>query len=312
MSAIHHLIVGPAQHGVTRHALQLAEAAGAQSITRLESFRHVDLPEGPVHVTFTDHLFGNGPEVAVDNLLALVGNRALSVSLHDIPQPEEGAERFAHRAHAYRRLLHAARLTVVNSAHEARHLPGARVIRLPIPAVDSPFQPEPRTVGVLGFLYPGKGHEDIIQALAGTDYRLRFLGAVSQGHEKWADDLVESARSTGLDVEVTGWLGDDDLAAEMGRVSIPVCPHRHFSASGSLMTWLGAGRHVLVTDSDYAQEIDEWLPGRMTLVTDWREAIDAYADRLACGESEPLEPPRYGWAEVAAEWSKEWARCEMN
>ena len=42
---------------------------------------------------------------------------------------------------------------------------------------------------------------------------------------------------------------------------MPVCPHRHFSASGSLMTWLGAGRKVLVTDSDYAREIDAWLPG---------------------------------------------------
>ena len=180
---------------------------------------------------------------------------------------------------------------MVNSNHEASFFDAATtVIRLPIPVIDSHFDPEPGSVGVLGFLYPGKGHEDLIAAL--PDRRLRFLGAVSKGHETWAENL---------DAEITGWLSDAQLAHEMGRIAVPVCPHRHFSASGSLMTWLGAGRTVLVRDSDYAREIDAWLPGRVTLVADggWREAVDKHVP-------EQLDPPRYGWAEVARLWEETW------
>lgn len=279
-----HLIVGPAGHGVTEYALGLARATGAE-VVREETFGDTPLA-GPVHVTFTDHLFGDTAEL----LLARIDG-PLSVSLHDIPQPEEGAERYARRARVYRELVEKADVAVVNSNHEASFFDAApTVIRLPIPVIDSPFDPEPGSVGVLGFLYPGKGHEDLIEAL--PDHRLRFLGAVSTGHEKWAENL---------DAEITGWLSDAQLAREIGRIAVPVCPHRHFSASGSLMAWLGAGRTVLVRDSAYAREIDAWLPGRVTLVADggWREAVAKHVP-------EQLEPPRYGWAEVAELWEETW------
>lgn len=279
-----HLIVGPVGHGVTEYALGLARATGAEVI-REETFGDSPLA-GAVHVTFTDHLFGDTAE----RLLARIDG-PLSVSLHDIPQPEEGAERYARRAGVYRELVEKADVAVVNSNHEASFFDAApTVIRLPIPVIDSPFAPEPGSVGVLGFLYPGKGHEDLIAAL--PDRRLRFLGAVSHGHETWAENL---------DAEITGWLSDAQLAAEMGRIAVPVCPHRHFSASGSLMAWLGAGRTVLVRDSAYAREIDAWLPGRVTLVADggWREAVDKHVPKQ-------MDPPRYGWADVARLWEETW------
>ena len=248
-----HLIVGPAGHGVTEYALGLARATEAEVI-REETFGGSPLT-GPVHVTFTDHLFGDTAE----GLLARIDG-SLSVSLHDIPQPEEGAERYARRARVYRKLVEKADVAVVNSNHEAAFFDAApTVIRLPIPVIDSPFNPEPGSVGVLGFLYPGKGHEDLIEAL--PDHRLRFLGAVSHGHETWAENL---------DAEITGWLSD-------------------------------AGRTVLVRDSDYAREIDAWLPGRVTLVADggWREAVAKH-------EPKQIDPPRYGWAEVAQLWEETW------
>ena len=171
-----HLIVGPAGHGVTEYALGLARATGAEVI-REDTFGDTVL-EGPVHVTFTDHLFGDTAE----RLLARIDG-PLSVSFHDIPQPEEGEARYARRAPVYNQLAHAADVAVVNSHHEASFFSAAAsaaaptVIRLPIPVIDSPFNPEPGTVGVLGFIYPGKGHEDLVDAL--PDRRLRFLGAVS-------------------------------------------------------------------------------------------------------------------------------------
>lgn len=292
---MNHLIVGPDGHGVTEYALGLARATNATSVIREETFGSAPLPEGPIHVTFTDHLFGDTAET----LLARLGDRPFSVSLHDIPQPEEGEGRYARRAEIYRTLASAADVAVVNSEHEARFFSAGAsapaVIRLPIPVIHAPFAPEDGTVGVLGFLYPGKGHEDLVAAL--PEATLRFLGAVSAGHEEWADRLVASGRN----VELTGWLTNDELAGEIGRIAVPVCPHRHFSASGSLMTWLGAGRKVLVTDSDYAREIDAWLPGRVTLVEEggWRDAVEKHVP-------EQLDPPRYGWSEVANLWEEAW------
>ncbi|SDL89210.1 hypothetical protein SAMN04488535_1147 [Corynebacterium mycetoides] len=298
-----HLIVGPDGHGVTAYALQLAAALGVPDaqIVRETEFTDSPLPDEPVHVAFTDHLFGADPGEGVDKLLARVGRRPLSVSFHDIPQPEEGRQRYHRRAQAYHRLARAAALSTVNSEHEAAFFEvDTSVIRLPVPRIDSPFAPEPDTVGVLGFLYPGKGHEDLIAALRGTDYRLRFLGAVSAGHEKWARGLER-------DADITGWLSDADLAREMGRIAVPVCAHRHFSASGSLMTWLGAGRNVLASDSPYTREIDQWLPGRITLVGGgaWRSAVEAFSPR-------ELEPPAYGWDDVAAAWRGRWAACGLT
>ncbi|MEX3504991.1 glycosyltransferase family 1 protein [Corynebacterium sp. LK2510] len=291
-----HLIVGPDNHGVTAYALALAHHTGADIV------RGGPLPDGPIHVTFTDHLFGPTPDAAVDALLTTLGPRPFSVSLHDVPQPQEGAERFARRAPAYRRITAAATLSVVNSAHEASFFDGdVDIIRLPIPRIDLPaVDMIPYTVGILGFLYPGKGHEDLIAALRGTEYRLRFLGSVSRGHEAWADSLATHA-------EITGWLSDKQLALEVARTEIPVCAHRHYSASGSLMTWLGAGRTVLASDSPYTREIDQWLPGRITLVSDgqWREAVDTFVPRT-------VEPPRYGWPEVAAAWKERWAACGLT
>ena len=314
MSHPTHLVVGPDGHGVTEYALSLASAAGAP-VLREDVFGDAPLPDGFIHTTFTDHLFGPHPDAAVNNLLARAGQCRLSVSFHDIPQPEEGDERFARRAPAYLRLARACHesggVAVTNSDHEARFFRSqgveVSVVHLPIPHIHSGYAPEPGTVGVLGFLYPGKGYEDVIDALAGTDYRLRFLGSVSSGHEDWADGLLQRATDAGLDAEITGWLTDDELAAEMGRIAVPVCAHKHFSASGSLMTWLGAGRHVLATDSDYTREIDSWLPGRITLVDtsapgSWAAAVDAFT------ESGPTDPPSWTWDDVASQWIGLWER----
>ncbi|QGU05342.1 glycosyltransferase [Corynebacterium comes] len=299
--AVTHLIVGPDGHGVTEYALALARHAGGGVVRDIGP-----LPPGPVHVTFTDHLFGPTPEEAVDRVLARCAGHTLSLSLHDIPQPEEGAQRFARRSPAYLRLAGAADLVVCNSRHEASFFPDSvEVIPLPVPPVRSRYRPEPGTVGILGFIYPGKGHDDIIRALAGTGLKIRALGGVSAGHEDWARHLQDLATESGVDLRITGYLSEADLAEEMGRVAVPVCAHRHYSASGSLMTWLGAGRHVLVSDSPYTREMARQWPDRIGIVADWRDALlDA-----AASPTPPIgTPDGWDWPEVAAGWSSVWER----
>ena len=291
-----HLIVGPEGHGVTEYARSLAAHSPGSVLVGAGP-----LPPGPVHATFTDHLFGDSPDAAVDALLARCVGHPLSVSLHDIPQPGEGAERFARRAPAYRRLASAADLAVVNSRHEASFFGGAvEVVPLPVPTIDSPYDPEPGTVGILGFIYPGKGHDDLLRAVAGTGLRVRALGGVSAGHDDWARHLHDLAASLGVELEITGWLSDADLAREMGRIEIPVCAHRHYSASGSLMAWLGAGRTVLVSDSPYTREMAQRWPG-ISVVEDWPAALRGF-------RSGPPTPGDSGWdwPELAETWQGWW------
>lgn len=295
-----HLVVGPDGHGVTEYALALAHHTGGHVVREIGP-----LPAGPVQVTFTDHLFGPDPEEAVERVLAWCAGHPLSVSLHDIPQPQEGADRFARRCPAYRRLAGEADLVVCNSRHEAAFFNSpVAVIPLPVPAVDSPYDPEPGTVGTVGFIYPGKGHDDLIRALAGTGLQLRALGGVSAGHDDWAEYLQDLATECGVSLHITGYLSEEDLAVEMGRIAVPVCAHRHYSASGSLMTWLGAGRHVLVSDSSYTREMADRWPGRLEIVSDWREAL---LEAAASPAPPVAAAARWDWPEVAAEWRSRWA-----
>ncbi|MDR7329155.1 glycosyltransferase [Corynebacterium guangdongense] len=298
-----HVIVGPAEHGVTEYALALHRATGGDHVRELSALKPG--ASGPVHVTFTDHLFGPSPDHAVDAVLAAVGDRPFSVSLHDIPQPEEGRERFARRAPAYRRLAEAADVVVCNSRHEASFFHGRlpdgrlRVIHLPLPnAPRIPVQPEPGSVGILGFIYPGKGHRTVLEAADGL--RVRALGGFSAGHEDM--DLPG--------MEITGYLSDEELWRQMARIAVPVCAHRHFSASGSLMRWLAAGRRVLVADSAYTREIADLWPGQIVPVTDWPAALAAAA--ADPGFSTPVTDAsrrRWGWAEVARAWQDAWVTC---
>lgn len=278
-----HLIAGPAEHGVTEYARLLAENTG-----------HGD--DGPVHVTFTDHLFGPTPDEAVDALLAELDGRRFSVSFHDVPQEGEGAERFARRAGAYQRLAAAADLAVTNSHHEAAFF-DAEVEVIPLPLPTAPrldIEPEPGTVGVLGFIYPGKGHSVVAEAAG--DLRVRALGGFSAGHE----DMELPG------VEVTGYLSEEDLWAEMARIAVPVCPHLHVSASGSMMRWLAAGRRVLVADSTYAREVAEQFPDQVRLVQDWATDIAAAAADPDFSRTIEL-PVTWGWPEVATRWQELWA-----
>ena len=290
-----HLIAGPEEHGVSEYALALQAHTGGRVARPGE-----ELAAGPVHVTFTDHLFGPDPDAAVTAVLAQVDERPLSVSFHDVPQPQEGEGRFARRARAYVRLAAAAELAVVNSRHEAGFFTAAgidvEVVHLPLPTAPArKTAPQPGSVGILGFIYPGKGHADVLAAV--PELPVRALGGFSAGHERLAEELS--------DLEVTGYLPEQQLWEEMSRIQVPVCAHRHFSASGSLMRWIAAGRRVLVPDSAYTREIADLWPGQIVLVDDWRQAILAAAEEPEFAE--PVAAPAdWGWVEVSRRWRELW------
>ncbi|WP_238695278.1 glycosyltransferase [Ornithinimicrobium flavum] len=134
---------------------------------------------------------------------------------------------------------------------------------------------EPLTVVTLGFVYPGKGLEEVIDAtalaardprLAGRRLEVRNLGRASDGHEDLIDALAARAEAAGIRWSTSGWVDDAELPGLLAAASVPVAAHRHLSASGSIATWLTARRRPLVLSSRYADELAERLPGALNLI----------------------------------------------
>jgi len=313
--ALHHLLVGPPRHGVTRYAQLLVTALDVpdRQVVRIERrVGRADLPgllaclpaRAPVHTHVTDHLFGSTPEEALDVLRGLARGRRLGVTLHDLPQASDGAP-WARRQACYAGVARACSAVVVSSEHERDLLreamtavPGdggldpsgaidgsgdVRVVPLATARQETPpaggglraVSTGRRDVAVLGFVYPGKGHGEVLDALQGLpdDVGLRVLGGASPGH----DDVVRELRRRGellqRRVHVDGWVDDADLVALMHQVAVPVFAPRHVSASGSLAAWVAAGRRPVATRSRYAVEVEDRDPGSLLLVHDDPQAL---------------------------------------
>jgi glycosyltransferase involved in cell wall biosynthesis len=226
----------------------------------------------------TDRLWAGSPEEAADALTALARRHRLSVTLHDVPQASDGARNLPRRVAAYRAIAHAAVGVAVNSGHERALLVEhdvfvGPVAVLPLPvdlaaAATAPAHPG-ADVAVLGYFYPGKGHDEALAAAHGAGLsRLTVLGRASDGHAADLDAFVRRADAVGVTVEVTGWLPDAAMLQRAREVGVPVIAHRHFSASGSLAAWIGAGRRPLAVRGRYIDEMAALRPGTVRAVDD--------------------------------------------
>lgn len=355
-----YVVVGSERHGVARHALATARALEGLGFT----VPVVHLPDaaslrergpavtGPVHLDVTDGLFGGDP-AEVPGLLAASLPGGATLTLHDVPQPAEGADRFARRAGAYAELARWALGTVVSSQHERALLgdvlaaapgegpgrgtpatgqpPGATaVIPLPVedlrpvasraggqptdPTEPPPRDPEPldglaRDVVVFGFLYPGKGHAEALQALAllhaqglAAPHRVTALGGVSDGHRDLVTDLQRQASREGLEFRVTGFVPDGTLETALRTAGIPVAAHHNVSASGSLTAWMSAGRRPIVPASRYTREMAALRPGTLELVGPGEPGdgpSGSVTASLAAGIHRALADPPRTWLDPA-------------
>ena len=133
--------------------------------------------------------------------------------------------------------------------------------------------PAAPVVGVFGFVYPGKGHRQVARAVAalrraGTLARVRVLGGAAPGHDDEVEALLRTSRARGVPVDVTGRVPEAEVDRALRRVTVPVVAHRNVSASGSLNSWIAAGRRPLVRDGAYAREMAALRPGTITLFDD--------------------------------------------
>lgn len=283
-----HLVVGPGRHGVVQHATRVATAGGADVLAFARP-RPVDVAGRDVIVHFTDKLFGPDAETAATTLLGMVAGARATVVLHDLPQESDGTAEPVRRA-GYARVAQGATTLVVSSEHEKRLLadlpgaPTATVVPLPVDRWATDPVPHERTVATLGFVYPGKGLEEVIDAAAQVPGGVEVvnLGAPARGHERLVDELRLRAASAGVTWSTTGWLPTVELRVRLRTVGVPVAAHRHLSASASVNAWLEAGRRPLMLSSDYAAEVLARMPGSLRVV----EPAD-----LAAAIEQTLQPP---------------------
>jgi glycosyltransferase involved in cell wall biosynthesis len=274
------VVTADQRHGVTVAARDLAAAVETTAGLRLGTPAATLLGDHPperAHLHFTDRLWGGSPEDAAALVERVAGRTALTVTFHDVPQESDGPRNHRRRIDCYARVANVARGAVVNSRHEAAHLAEAGIVPralgvVPLAVTPVPAGPRPRPgepeVAVLGFFYPGKGHLDVVDAIAGLPVRPRMtvLGGPSAGHEADLRAFTEQAATRGVAVGVTGFVPEKDLVERCRAVTVPIVAHRHFSASGSLATWIAAGRRPLVIDGRYPREMAALRPGTVGLV----------------------------------------------
>ena len=293
---------GPADHGITRVARQIAGAAAELGFGGTVVHEPdpaclgvlVDrLPPGVrlVHLHVNDWLFADGRTGADERIAALADRLrrrgvVLTVTLHDLPQVSDGPELYRRRANSYHAIVRQTGGVVVSSEHERALLaealqhgvdervvcraaaPDAHVI--PLPVDSAPPDPRPRsradiasTIGIFGYLYPGKGHREVLEELAGMRPAVTVLaiGQPSARHTELLPELRVVADNGGIGFRCTGWVADADVLQQLRDVLVPLAPHTHISASGSINSWIAAGRRPLVPAGRYVDELDRRLPG---------------------------------------------------
>lgn len=278
MTVVTHLAIGPEDHGVVIFAHWLARNTGTRYV-HLAEVGHFDerLVRGTdlVHLHYTEALYAPHTTAAAQVFRRLRDRlpARVSVTLHDLPDPADESARYRRRSDSYGSVVAAVDMVCVSSRHEADLLQRfsdvpASVIPLPI-SDTSPILTEDRPrpdaeVAVFGFVYPGKGHEHVLRHLpAGVG--LTALGRVADGHDAFVADLARQAKNTKKCFNITGFVPEEELKQRLRRVAVPVVPATAISASGSLNTWIGAGRRPLVAEGAYAHEIGESCPGIITL-----------------------------------------------
>ena len=216
---------------MVRHAIAVAGLTGSP-IVRLPDpgDRGRPTPTTPVaHLHFTDRLFGadqrsSAPAVPSSCIRRLACPAV--VTLHDVPTataprtidaapPPTGASPRRSMPSSCRAITSGERLRACGVIAEPT------VIPLPIEPIAPVAADRDRStvagpmVAVLGFIYPGKGHRAVLEALSTRrdDLALWAVGAVSDGHDDLLGELERFAVRARRRLVVTGYLDDAGLAA---------------------------------------------------------------------------------------------------
>jgi len=143
-----------------------------------------------------------------------------------------------------------------------------------------------RVVTILGFIYGRKGHKPTVEAIPQLpeDVLVVYAGGPVAGRDKVLGVVKQRRRELGIEdrLRVTGYLSEEDLEAWISASHLALLPFRDLSASGSLSTWIAAGKPILVSDLPGFREYDARVPGALRFLG------EPEPDRIAAAVREAL------------------------
>lgn len=249
---------------------------------------------------------------------------ALLVTLHDIFDRRSIRERYLQPdAWSLRWLGRTADRIVVHSQIEVERLRGIipidriRVIPHFVEQRQLPLSPEEaraklglsdrRIVTLLGFVYGRKGHRYAVQAVPfmPDDAVMVYAGGPVAGRTYVYDLAMAKAEELGLGdrFRITGYLSEEELETWMAATHLAILPFTDLSASGSLSSWISAGKPMLVSDLRGFREYAERAPGALDFFSPTEpRPLGSAISRLLSG---PLADPDPAVLRLAQELSME-------
>lgn len=209
---------------------------------------------------------------------------ALVVTLHDIFDRVGLRERYLQPdAWSLRWLGRVAERIVVHSQVEVERLRGIvpaeriRVIPHFVEHRDLLLSPDEararlglsdrRVVTLLGFVYGRKGHRYAVEAVPHMpdDAVMVYAGGPVAGRSFVYDLAVAKAEELALGdrFRITGYLSEEELETWIAATHLAILPFTDLSASGSLSSWISAGKPMLVSDLPSLREYEQRAPGAM-------------------------------------------------
>jgi glycosyltransferase involved in cell wall biosynthesis len=124
-----------------------------------------------------------------------------------------------------------------------------------------------KVVTLLGFVYGRKGHRYAVDAVPfmPDDAVMIYAGGPVAGRSFVYDLAASKAQELGLGdrFRITGYLSDEDLETWIAATHLAILPFTDLSASGSLSSWISAGKPMLVSDLPGFREYARRVPGAM-------------------------------------------------
>lgn len=150
-----------------------------------------------------------------------------------------------------------------------------------------------RTVTLLGWIFPRKGHQLVVEAILELppDVKVIFAGRPSDTSRWFAEEILMLAKTMGVEerLRITGYLSEEELERYLVATDLAICPFKNCSASGSLSTWISVAHPtILAFDLPQINEYNRLEPGAIKTFQPYTPAALAQAIRQllpTCGES---------------------------
>ena len=124
-----------------------------------------------------------------------------------------------------------------------------------------------RVVTLLGFVYGRKGHRYAVEAVPfmPDDAVMVYAGGPVAGRSYVYDLALSKAQELDLGdrFRITGYLSDEEMATWISATHLAILPFTDLSASGSLSSWISAGKPMLVSDLPGFREYGRRVPGAL-------------------------------------------------